>query len=401
MTGTLASVVAGAAAKTLSAVEALTSRSNQHEFNGVTPLRLLLGEQRKTIDALFVWVDDSGEDPVTAKNFVTWYDSRENHASRSEFRLYFPRTEVSERLQEGDFFLILKLLNGSLVLAFAPGGSTAERQLRWLFDLTSTERRFEVLDANKLSSEIGFAGKSILEQLGIDLSSAPVETDSDLDLLLSEFGEQYPLTVELSRFARENSECVDPRDDPDEALISWLEREEAFFRQLERHLVRSRLREGFGEDVDAFVSYSLSVQNRRKSRIGHALEHHAGAVWDAFGLRYSKGKKTEGTSTPDFLFPGIEQYKDPQFDPSRLTMLAAKSTCKDRWRQILAEADRIPSKHLLTLESGISVNQTSQMADRQVTLVIPRALHDSYLPNQRAMLLSVRDFVELVQRRQQ
>ena len=37
-----------------------------------------------------------------------------------------------------------------------------------------------------------------------------------------------------------------------------------------------------------------------------------------------------------------------------------KSTCKDRWRQVLSEADRIPNKHLFTLEAAISENQTSK-----------------------------------------
>ncbi|MDA1305881.1 MAG: type II restriction endonuclease [Acidobacteria bacterium] len=372
MKGTLASVVASAAAKTLSAVEASPARSNQHEFNGVTSLKLLLGEQRQTFKAAFVWLDDASDEPIFAHEFVTWYDSRENHATRSEFRLYFPTTDVSERLQENDFFLLLRMLDGSLLLAFAPGGSTAERQLRWLFDLTSTDRRLEVLDPGKLEADIGFAGRAILEHIGLGISAAEPDIDADLDLLLDRFGPQYPLTIDLSQFARDLTDFGDPREDPDGALIAWLEREEALFRQLERQIVRSRLREGFGEDVDAFVSYSLSVQNRRKSRIGHALEHHAGAIWDAFGLQYSKGKRTEGTSRPDFLFPSIDAYNDKTFLDERLTMLAAKSTCKDRWRQILAEADRVPAKHLLTLESGISVNQTTQMADRSVTLVIPR-----------------------------
>jgi hypothetical protein len=30
-------------------------------------------------------------------------------------------------------------------------------------------------------------------------------------------------------------------------------------------------------------------------------------------------------------------------------MLGVKTTCSDRWRQVLAEADRIQLKHLLTL----------------------------------------------------
>ena len=42
-------------------------------------------------------------------------------------------------------------------------------------------------------------------------------------------------------------------------------------------------------------------------------------------------------------------------------MLAAKTSCKDRWRQVLAEADRIRTKHLLTLEPAISKIQTAEM----------------------------------------
>lgn len=43
------------------------------------------------------------------------------------------------------------------------------------------------------------------------------------------------------------------------------------------------------------------------------------------------------------------------------TMLGVKSTCKDRWRQVLSEAKRIDNKHLATLEPGISENQTAEM----------------------------------------
>ncbi|EAA6843845.1 hypothetical protein DRX19_23085 [Salmonella enterica subsp. enterica] len=59
-------------------------------------------------------------------------------------------------------------------------------------------------------------------------------------------------------------------------------------------------------------------------------------------------------------------------------MLASKSTCKDRWRQMLNEAVRIPDKHLLTLEPSISENQTNEMKSEQVQPVIPQGLHSSY-----------------------
>ena len=81
-------------------------------------------------------------------------------------------------------------------------------------------------------------------------------------------------------------------------------------------------------------------------------------------------------------------------------MLGAKSTCKDRWRQVLSEAARIEGKHLLTLEPSISENQTSEMRAKQLQLVLPKALHETYRPAQRSWLMSVADFISLVRARQ-
>lgn len=52
----------------------------------------------------------------------------------------------------------------------------------------------------------------------------------------------------------------------------------------------------------------------------------------------------EGGKRPDFLFPTQVAYEDPAFPANRLRMLAAKTTCKDRWRQVLNEANRITTK---------------------------------------------------------
>jgi EcoRII C terminal len=152
--------------------------------------------------------------------------------------------------------------------------------------------------------------------------------------------------------------------------------------------------------VDGFISFSLSVQNRRKSRVGLALENHLECLFVAFGVRYSRTAVTENKTKPDFLFPGHVEYHDPEFNPTKLTMLGVKSTCKDRWRQVLAEANRIEHKHLLTLESAISLNQTNEMQAKSLQLVLPHRLHDSYTEAQRIWLLDVSSFIELVQERQ-
>ncbi len=109
---------------------------------------------------------------------------------------------------------------------------------------------------------------------------------------------------------------------------------------------------------------------------------------------------TEGKLKPDFIFPGIECYRDKKFESSRLTMLASKTTSKDRWRQILNEAVRIPLKHLITLEPSISLNQTNEMQSERVQLVIPAALHDTYTAGQRTWLMDVSGFLALAQVRQ-
>ena len=145
---------------------------------------------------------------------------------------------------------------------------------------------------------------------------------------------------------------------------------------------------------------SLSVQNRRKARAGSALENHIEEVLKVNDLRYSREKVTENNAKPDFVFPSIDEYHNANFPQERLTMLGAKSTCKDRWRQVLAEADRIHLKHLLTLEPGISEAQTREMASKHLQLVLPRSLHSTYRPAQRDWLWTVEQFLETVRERQ-
>jgi hypothetical protein len=147
--------------------------------------------------------------------------------------------------------------------------------------------------------------------------------------------------------------------------------------------------------VDGFLSYSLSVQNRRKARAGAALENHVEAVLTAQRIRFERNAVTERGNRPDFLFPGVQAYRDPDFPSDRLILLAAKTTAKDRWRQVTKEADRIELKHLLTLEPAISAKQTDQMRDSGIQLVIPSSIHGEYTDVQQEWLLDLRRFIEL------
>ncbi len=183
-----------------------------------------------------------------------------------------------------------------------------------------------------------------------------------------------------------------------------MEREEILFRTLEKHLLGEKLRtliQAGTQDTEPFVELMQSALQRRRSRAGSALENHLEQVFRDHGVTYTRGGVTEKNLKPDFIFPGISHYHDSSFPKTRLTMLATKSTCKDRWRQILNEAALIPVKHLLTLEPSISENQTDEMKDAGVQLVLPRGLHPTCTPAQQAWIMDVAGFTELVRERQQ
>ena len=74
-------------------------------------------------------------------------------------------------------------------------------------------------------------------------------------------------------------------------------------------------------------------------------------------------------------------------------MLGAKTTAKDRWRQVTSEADRIALKHLITLEPAVSVAQTDEMTALGVQLVVPRPLHSSFTDEQQNWLWTFADFL--------
>lgn len=126
-------------------------------------------------------------------------------------------------------------------------------------------------------------------------------------------------------------------------------------------------------------------------------------MFSANRLAFERGRKkwqvTENNSKPDFLFPGFARYHDPAFPDDRLFVLGAKTTCKDRWRQVLAEAARIQTKHLITLEAAISQNQTDEMRNAGLQLVVPGPIQGTYNPAQQKWLLDVATFISLVSER--
>jgi hypothetical protein len=400
--GQLSKYFEGISMKTLSAVETGASHSTQHEFNGVSQLKKIFGTEKTTLTARFVWLNDEQE-ALAEDGFLTWYDARERHATRSEFRLYYQAPGIPNLWRAGDTVFLAKRTDGSAMAIVTPPDSTTKSQLIWLFDLPDQpELKFKAKEVKPSGAgEVDFATRFIFDEIGVEVD----EPDAAyLDSLIEKFGVEFPATRTFSDFAACTLKEVSPLDNPDEVILTWMEREEALFRRLERRVVEERIKTGFTNgkdaDVDGFLKFSLSVQNRRKSRAGKALEHHLERILKARNIRYERGAETEQRNKPDFLFPGGKEYRDRKFDGSLLTMLGSKSSLKDRWRQILAEAERIPRKHLLTLAPRLSENQTTQMRAAGVQLVVPEKLHETYKKMQRNQLITLAQFICTVEKRQ-
>ena len=204
----------------------------------------------------------------------------------------------------------------------------------------------------------------------------------------------YPTGMEIV------AKTVEMRPDaqlpPDKRLLRRRACEYEIFLSIEEAIELPAIRQGF-TTIEEFVARAQTLLQRRKSRSGRSLELHARAILleEGFveGTDFAWQPKTEQNRTPDFLFPNAQAYHDAAFPASRLRLLAAKTTCKDRWRQVAKEAARIDTKHLLTLQEGVSENQFRQMVEEGVQLVVPQGLIGKYPEPVRPHLVTLESFI--------
>jgi len=398
--GFLADYFEGFGYKILKPVEINPQVSNEHEFNGIDSFKKILGSGKQYLDCRVIYLSDYEDDIVEDAVTLTWYNARENDPDRNEYRLYYPDSDCFLKAKSEDLMVLCKNTNtvySALTMFISKAGDTISNQLLWLFGISAksmtTSGRTEKVNTEK---SLNYFSNLILSKIGI---MPKEQDDSLLDKVLKKFPDGFPKTVDFSEFARSFISDLLPHDDPDTALIEYLDYEERLFRVFEKFFVEKKLKAGFN-GVDDFIRFSLSVQNRRKSRAGYSLENHLKFIFDVLAIKYSYNVTTENKSRPDFIFPSISEYRDNTFPYLKLTMLGVKTTCKDRWRQVLTEAERIPQKHLCTLEPSISEFQTNEMISHQLQLVVPAPIVSTYNAKQQTWLMTVSDFISLARKKQ-
>jgi hypothetical protein len=216
-------------------------------------------------------------------------------------------------------------------------------------------------------------------------------SDSEIPLA---WRSRFPTGAEIIRRAVEMRS--DAGLDPDRRLLRRRECEFEIFRSVEQAVELPHIVAGF-PTVDAFIARAQTILQRRKARSGHSLELHARAIFIEERLvensHFTHQPESEPGKRPDFLFPSAAAYHDASFPSDRLRMLAVKTTCRDRWRQILNEADRIPAKHLLTLQEGVSEAQFREMTQAGVQLVVPAGLFATFPKPVQPHLQTVESFI--------
>lgn len=210
----------------------------------------------------------------------------------------------------------------------------------------------------------------------------------------------FPTTDLMSEMARLIDLKINDREseintNPDKKLLDWTASEYRLFRFIENRLHLSQVNAGFS-NLDDFINMANTILNRRKSRAGKSLEHHLSFIFSKNKLQFSEQMITEGRSRPDFVFPSIDAYHNNGFPNQGVFVLAAKTTCKDRWRQILNEAKNIDRHYLFTLQQGISNNQLDEMIDSKVQLVVPKLHLETFARSYRDKILTLSDFISLV-----
>lgn len=185
-------------------------------------------------------------------------------------------------------------------------------------------------------------------------------------------------------------------DDPDGKLLNWLDAEFQLFKTIESDRYSDRIKIPFS-NVEELIEVANTILNRRKSRAGKSLEHHLAEIFIQVKLSFESQVITEDNKKPDFLFPGRDEYLNMKFDENKLCVLASKTTCKDRWRQVLNEADRIKTKHLFTLQQGISSNQLEEMLKYNVQLVVPKQYISSFPAPYQNRIMTLDAFIKHIQ----
>ena len=409
--------------------------SNGHEFQGVNGLAEMLGRQdRANISTVYCLMTDDQEDPGVERvlsSYASWYDCRRNDPHRpAEWRLYYPAAAgaIQALCKSGDLMIIGLNRDGSLAVFLAPAGSASEALLVHLLGLGRVPLRgrgnVRWIEASAVG-DLGPTGAEAVEQLNLEFSEAAPDVmpvfanavsnpsaaavgDAEVEMVSTEMIRLWPdgrLGSSHEVCALVTTACkLAAASDPDNSLIRWLEVAESSYWIWEEEMLGRFLnpirfdRTVTDSDLAEKVSKQwMSYRQSRVSRAGTVMEIFLAGIFRLVKIPFAHGHdaRIEGGKLPDFLFPGVAQYNNPDWPSEKLRILGSKTSFKDRWRQILSEGDRVKIKHGVTRDTAITAAVFSQMNAAGLVVVMPSPILRGY-SHKPGNLISLTEFLSQV-----
>ncbi|WP_421760319.1 type II restriction endonuclease [Devosia sp.] len=145
--------------------------------------------------------------------------------------------------------------------------------------------------------------------------------------------------------------------------------------------------------VDALM---LSASQQRKSRAGYSYEHHIEAMLLGGNIPFEKQVVIEAKKRPDFILPSLTFLSSKSDSAATGLILSAKTTLRERWKQVEREMGGKRRLFLSTVDENIAGNAIEDMASLGVHLVIPESLKKSKLAEYEGHcnVLGFREFCE-------
>lgn len=125
-----------------------------------------------------------------------------------------------------------------------------------------------------------------------------------------------------------------------------------------------------GVDFSELNSFFLSISQSRKSRAGSAFEYIIKELFSRLSYPFSSQVNIDGAK-PDFVMPSEAYFREKPLDSIIFT---AKRTLRERWRQVVTEANKGYGFYLATLDDKIAENQISHAATHKIFLVVPESV---------------------------
>lgn len=127
-------------------------------------------------------------------------------------------------------------------------------------------------------------------------------------------------------------------------------------------------------DIDRIM---LSASQQRKSRAGYSFEHQIEAMLAAGAVPFEKQVVMDAKKRPDFVLPSLSHLKRSLERADRGLILSAKTTLRERWKQVEREMGGRSDLFLATVDENIAANAIEDMASMNIILVVPEALKKS------------------------